>query len=244
MFYMSLIIVIFNMETVKKFKCEVCGKEFKNKSSIYSHRKTHLNYECHKCLKLFDTFEKRRAHLLIHKYQVVYQYQRTCKFVLPDGSECDKKFSDKLSLYDHRQEECAGDYPEPITYKLVVLKSDPYNSMLKRHIKSTDPMPDGYIFPSDITADSTDTDIEDDDTMTSSDVGDDFDYMPQDTDTPLEGTSRLRHVEVRQESGQHGTVPRSPESPNPPSYEESVRQSCGDSIWNLMNTMPFLYPEQ
>ena len=92
----------FDKRTLKKhncktgFKCSICDKSFKSKSSLYKHVKgihDKLRFYCKLCYGNYSDKSNLRKHVLSVHENVKY----SCEF-------CDKAFSDQSNLITHKRE--------------------------------------------------------------------------------------------------------------------------------------------
>jgi len=80
------------MTSKKKHICEKCGKPYKNRHSLLTHRYTCVlkkTFKCKHCDKTFPTRQNRWRHEQVHNEQIY-----TCKI-------CKKPFSSKYGMNDH-----------------------------------------------------------------------------------------------------------------------------------------------
>ncbi|XP_055617846.1 gastrula zinc finger protein XlCGF57.1-like [Toxorhynchites rutilus septentrionalis] len=86
----------------KPFVCDLCGKEFSQKTVLEAHHSTHIQekkFSCEVCLKLFKSSKSLKLHLVRH-VRIEKPKQET------DPLECDvchKFYSSKISLRSHKQ---------------------------------------------------------------------------------------------------------------------------------------------
>lgn len=76
-------------------KCDVCGKEFRQKTEVDKHKATHLRdaplpYPCGSCSQGFKTFDEFQQHSRTH--------QLTKKF---GCAQCGRRFKDEAKLHKH-----------------------------------------------------------------------------------------------------------------------------------------------
>lgn len=75
-----------------RYVCKICQKDFKTKSTLRCHKKSHgeRNFKCHLCPKAYHMQSELTRHLMIHQMQT----KNTCEV-------CGKGFIRKKSLKDH-----------------------------------------------------------------------------------------------------------------------------------------------
>jgi len=94
-FYLNQHRLVHN-EEIRPYSCNVCGKRYARRQSMYDHRRWHCirrQFECPVCKKLFKTVMSAKVHQRIHKKN------RTADFYC---NECGKSFFSKGSLKTHQ----------------------------------------------------------------------------------------------------------------------------------------------
>lgn len=86
----------------KPFVCDLCGKEFSQKTVLEAHHNTHIqekNYSCEVCSKKFKSNKLLKLHILRH-VRTEQPKQDTAPL---ECDICHKFYSSKLSLRSHKQ---------------------------------------------------------------------------------------------------------------------------------------------
>lgn len=97
--------ILFGYETYDKvYVCEFCDLAFGTPEAVLTHRESHtdeLKFECPHCDRRYDSFSKKRTHILVHKggdeaYPVARHY-------ICDQEDCFKSYIHWSSLTAHRK---------------------------------------------------------------------------------------------------------------------------------------------
>lgn len=97
--------ILFGYETYDKvFVCEFCDLAFGTPVAVLTHRESHTNelkFECCYCDSKYDTFSKKRTHLLIHKWET--KPFPVARHYICDQDNCFKSYIHWSSLTAHRK---------------------------------------------------------------------------------------------------------------------------------------------
>lgn len=97
--------ILFGYETYDKvYVCEFCDLAFGTPQDVLTHRESHtdqLKFECPHCDNKYDTFSKKRTHLLGHKCQ--NEPYPVARHYICDQENCFKSYIHWSSLTAHRK---------------------------------------------------------------------------------------------------------------------------------------------